>query len=70
MTIVALGKGSLGSNKSGPIGENIDQSDESWDPEYCVSYVVKYKGMQASEATWEYLKDTNQDYLDAAEDSW
>ena len=54
MTTVASRKGSLGGNKSGSISNNIDQSDGSWYPEYYVSCVVKWKGMQASEFTWEY----------------
>ena len=45
ITTVDLGKVSLGSNKSGSISKNIDQSDESWDPEDYVHYVVKWKGM-------------------------
>ena len=47
MTTVALGKGSLGRNKSGSISENMYQSDETWDPEDYLCYVVKWKGMQA-----------------------
>ena len=66
ITIVALGKCSLGRNKSGSIRENIDQSDESWDPGDYVCYVVKWKGMQASEVTWEYWKDIKQKYVDSA----
>ena len=53
MTSFALGKGSLGRNKSGSISKNIDQSDESWYPKDYVRYVVKWNGMQASEVTWE-----------------
>ena len=51
MTTIALGKGSLGKDKSGLISENIDQNYESWDPEDDVRYVVKWKGMQAPEVT-------------------
>ena len=46
MTTVALGKCSLGRNKSGSISKNIDQSDESWDSEDDVNCVVKWKIMQ------------------------
>ena len=70
MTSFALGKGSLGRNKSGSISKNIDQSDESWYPKDYVRYVVKWKGMQASEVKWEYWKDINQDYVDAADNFW
>ena len=68
MTTVALGKGSLGRKKSGSVSENIDHSDEYWDPEDYVHYVVIWKYMQASEVTWEYFKDIRQYYVDAAED--
>ena len=51
MTNVALGKGSLGRNKILSISNNIDQSDEYWDPEDYVRYVVKLKDMQVSEVT-------------------
>ena len=70
MTTVALGKGSIERKKSGSIRQIIDQSNESWDPEDCVRYVSKRKGMQSSEVTWEYWKDLKQDYVDVAEDSW
>ena len=64
---VALGKVLLGRKNSGSISKNIYQSDDSWDPEDYVSYVVKWKGMQASEVTWEYWRKIRQYYLDAAE---
>ena len=70
ITTVALGKGSLGRNKSGLISNNIDQSDEYWDPEDCVRYVVKWKGMQAPEVTWDYWKDIKKDYVDTVEEFW
>ena len=65
--IIALGKVLLGRKNSGSISKNIYQSDESWDPEYYVRYVVKWKGMQASEVTWEYWRKIRQYYLDAAD---
>ena len=70
MRTVALGKGSLGRNTSGSISENIDQSDESQDSEDYVRYVVNWKGMQASEVTWQYCKDTKKYCVDAAEAFW
>ena len=70
MRTVALGKGSLGRNKSGSISKNIDKRGESQDPEDYVHYVVKWKGMQASEVTWQYWKYIKQYYVDAAEDLW
>ena len=57
ITTVDLGKGSLGRNKNGSISENIDQSDESWDPEDYVHYVVKWKDMKESDVIWEYWKE-------------
>ena len=66
--IIALGKVLLGRKNSGSISKNIYQSDESWDPEDYVSYVVKWKGMQASEVTWEYWKKIRQYYVDAEEE--
>ena len=48
MTNVALGKDSLVRNKSVSISDIIDQNDKSWDLEYYVHYLVKWKGMQVS----------------------
>ena len=68
MTTVSLGKGLLGRKKSGSTSENIYQSNESWDPEDYVRYVVKWKGIEESEVIWDYWKDIKQDYVDAAEE--
>ena len=70
MTTVDLGKGSLGRKKNGWIIENIDQSDESWDPEDYVRCVVKCKVIQASGAIWGYWKDIKQEYVDSSENFW
>ena len=50
------------------LDENI--MDESWDPEDYVRYVVKWKGLQVSEITWEYWIHIKQDSVDQAEDFW
>ena len=66
MTNVALGIDSLVRNKSVSISDIIDQNDKSWDLEYYVHYLVKWKGMQVSQVTWEYWKDIKQYYVDTA----
>ena len=70
MTTVSLGKVLLGRKNSGSISKNIYQINESWYPVDYVRYVVKWKGMQASEVIWDYWKDIKQYYLDTAEDFW
>ena len=70
MKTVALDKGLLERNNSGSISKNIDQSYEFWDSEDYVRCVVKWKVMQASEVTWEYWKDIEHDYVDAAYKFW
>ena len=70
MTTVSLGKVLLGRKNSGSISKNIYQINESWYPKYYVRYVVKWKGMQASEVTWEYWKKIKQDYVDLSEEFW
>ena len=50
---------------------NEDQTkEESWDPEDNVRYVVKWKGLQVSECTWEYWSHIKYDAVDIAEDFW
>jgi len=45
-------------------------TDENWDPEDNVRYVVKWKGQPSSELTWEYWLDLKHDFVEAAEDFW
>ena len=47
----------------------VDQS-ESWDPEDNVRYIVRWKGQQLTEATWEYWIDLKRDFVDEVEDFW
>jgi len=48
----------------------ISDGDDPWDPEDFVRYVVKWKGMQYSEMTWEYWLNIKRDAVDHAEDFW
>lgn len=51
--------------------ENVlEQEDAAWDPEDNVRYVVKWKGLQLTEATWEYWVDIKRDFVDEVEDFW
>lgn len=45
-------------------------SDETWDPEDYVRYVVKWKGLPISDVTWEYWLHIKHDCVDQAEDFW
>ena len=47
-----------------------DEKEGSWDPEDNVRYVVKWKGIQVSEITWEYWRHIKHDSVDQAEDFW
>jgi len=44
--------------------------DKPWDEEDNVRYVVKWKGLQSSEITWEYWLFIKHDSVDQAEDFW
>jgi len=46
------------------------EEEEPWDPEDNVRYVVKWKGLQNSEITWEYWRHIKHDSVDQAEDFW
>lgn len=48
----------------------VTDAEEPWDPEDNVRYVVKWKGLQYSEITWEYWRDIKRDAVDKAEDFW
>ena len=45
-------------------------TEEPWDPEDNVRYVVKWKGVPYAEMTWEYWRDIKRDAVDQAEDFW
>jgi chromodomain-helicase-DNA-binding protein 7 len=51
---------------------NIDEMEENgaWDPEDNVRYIVKWKGLQLTDATWEYWLDIKRDFVDEVEDFW
>jgi SNF2 family DNA or RNA helicase len=48
----------------------ITDGDPPWDPEDNVRYVVKWKGLQYAEMTWEYWREIKRDAVDEAEDFW
>eukprot|EP00547_Thalassionema_nitzschioides_P006181 CAMPEP_0194218418 /NCGR_PEP_ID=MMETSP0156-20130528/23714_1 /TAXON_ID=33649 /ORGANISM="Thalassionema nitzschioides, Strain L26-B" /LENGTH=2173 /DNA_ID=CAMNT_0038947761 /DNA_START=65 /DNA_END=6583 /DNA_ORIENTATION=- len=48
----------------------ISDGDDPWDPEDFVRYVVKWKGIQYSEMTWEYWVNIKRDAVNEAEDFW
>ncbi len=48
----------------------IDMNKEEWDPEDNVRYIVRWKGLQLTEATWEYWADIKKDFVDEVEDFW
>lgn len=59
-------------------GENVNafadieqmEKDGTWDPEDNVRYIVRWKGLQLTEATWEYWIDIKRDFVDEVEDFW
>jgi len=44
--------------------------EEPWDPEDNVRYIVRWKGLQTSDSTWEYWKDLKYDFVQEASDFW
>ena len=48
----------------------LTDDEEQWDPEDYVRYIVKWKGLQYAEMTWEYWKDIKRDAVEEAEDFW
>ncbi|EED89561.1 chromodomain-helicase [Thalassiosira pseudonana CCMP1335] len=48
----------------------LDMNDGTWDPEDNVRYIVRWKGLQLTEATWEYWIDIKRDFVDEVEDFW
>ena len=47
-----------------------DENGEEWDPEDNVRYIVRWKGLQLTDATWEYWIDIKRDFVDEVEDFW
>jgi Chromo (CHRromatin Organisation MOdifier) domain len=59
------------SNTYRPIIQTLFLAKESpWDPEDNVRYVVKWKGLQYSDMTWEYWRHIKHDAVNEAEDFW
>jgi len=50
--------------------KSLDLDNPKWDPEDYVRYVVKWKGLQFADITWEYWKDIKHDFVDQVEDFW
>lgn len=50
--------------------QKVSDGEDPWDPEDYVRYIVKWKGLQYAEMTWEYWKDIKRDAVDEAEDFW
>jgi len=48
----------------------VKDEEQPWDPEDNVRYIVKWKGLQVSEVTWEYWLHIKHDCVDQAEDFW
>lgn len=48
---------------------NMEQNGE-WDLEDNVRYIIKWKGLQLTDATWEYWIDIKRDFVDDVEDFW
>jgi hypothetical protein len=48
----------------------VSDGEDPWDPEDYVRYVVKWKGQQYSEMTWEYWINIKRDAVNQAEDFW
>jgi hypothetical protein len=48
----------------------LSEGEEPWDPEDYVRYVIKWKGLQYSEMTWEYWMNIKRDAVIQAEDFW
>lgn len=48
----------------------VSDGEDPWDPEDYVRYVVKWKGLQYSEMTWEYWINIKRDGINQAEDFW
>ena len=47
-----------------------EEVDKPWDPEDNVRYIVRWKGLQLTDATWEYWIDIKRDFVNEVEDFW
>ena len=47
-----------------------EEVEKEWDPEDNVRYIVRWKGLQLTDATWEYWIDIKHDFVDEVEDFW
>ena len=47
-----------------------DDVEHPWDPEDNVRYIVRWKGLQLTDATWEYWIDIKRDFVDEVDDFW
>jgi SNF2 family DNA or RNA helicase len=52
------------------LDKGLDDNGEEWDPEDNVRYIVRWKGLQLIDATWEYWIDIKRDFVDEVEDFW
>jgi hypothetical protein len=50
--------------------EDGNDEDKDWDPEDNVRYIVRWKGLQLTDITWEYWADIKRDFVDEVEDFW
>jgi SNF2 family DNA or RNA helicase len=56
--------------KQSASAEDHSEQEEEWDPEDNVRYIVRWKGLQLTEATWEYWIDIKRDFVDEVDDFW
>ena len=50
--------------------EDGNDEKKKWDPEDNVRYIVRWKGLQLTDITWEYWADIKRDFVDEVEDFW
>jgi len=50
--------------------EEVNDEEEESDPEDNVRYIVRWKGLQLTDITWEYWADIKRDFVDEVEDFW
>ena len=57
--------------KKDEVSEEANNGEEKeWDPEDNVRYIVRWKGLQLTDITWEYWADIKRDFVDEVEDFW
>ena len=52
------------------LSEVGNSEGKEWDPEDNVRYIVRWKGLQLTDITWEYWIDIKRDFVDEVEDFW